>query len=200
VLHIKHVEDNDKDVLTHEIVYRWQTPQEVCETLKQDVKTTTLMTALKYLINSKPSAISWHNGEKDGNCQHHGFHLHILTCQTTNEPSIHQTYAYIKLNKAVNEAGAKIKSQKVKLKPNFSRYMIKEPKTFGGCNNNTIKAQILSEYFEKEMDVEPPTPVQRANAPPPTQKTDCPGTKHGCITKDDSQVQQDRYLSVIPAD
>jgi hypothetical protein len=90
----RYVEDNDKDVLTHGIVYRWQTPQEVCETFKQDTRTTTLMTAIKYLVNSKPSAISWHNGEKDGNCQHHGFHLHILTCQTKkmNPASIKRTH------------------------------------------------------------------------------------------------------------
>jgi hypothetical protein len=121
----RYVEDNDRDVLTHEIVYSWQTPQDVLETLKQDTKTTNLMTAIKYLINNKPSAILWHTGEKDGNCQHHGYRIHVLTCETTNEPSIRQSYPYIKLNKAVTEAQAQLKSQKVKLKPNFSRYMVK---------------------------------------------------------------------------
>lgn len=159
--------DNDPDTLRTEPVYKWQTPQDILNTFKVDEKTTSMITAIKHLINTKPSAISWHNGDTDQNCEHHGYHLHILTSQTTNEPNIAQTYAYMKLQTAAKQAQADLKNQKVKLKPNFSRYMIKAPKTFGGCNNNGMKSLIFSN-LDRPRDPTPPLRVHLAKAPAAT--------------------------------
>lgn len=180
----RYVYDNYLDTLRTEPVYKWQTPQDILNSIKADEKTTAMITAIKHIINTKPSAISWHNGETDQTCEHHGYHLHILTCQTTNEPNITQTYPYIQLQTAVRQANAELKSQKVKLKPNFSRYMVK---TFGGCNNNTMKSLIFSN-MDRPRDITPPLRVQLANAPAATaaRKKDPARAEHGSSSRLDT--------------
>ena len=119
--------------ITENIVISWTTPLYIYQNIQEHQKK--YIDHIKKFINKTKCMISYHDGESDQACKFHSRHYHIMTRLTTNERHIHHNYAYNTLMKNIPT----IKSEKVKLPPNFAQYMTKSPKKCLGTNDQYIR-------------------------------------------------------------
>lgn len=86
--------------ITDLIVLQWTTPIEIYAKLTQENKSR--INEIKNYLNSRASALSYHDGTQDPSCTFHTKHYHLIARLQTKEKHITSNYAFKQLKGKLN--------------------------------------------------------------------------------------------------
>lgn len=149
--HMEYYKKEDHGDITDTTVLNWSTPITTYVKLTHENKTK--IDAIKTYINSRASAICFHNGQEDTNCKFHGIHYHIMVQLETRELHITANSQFRTLKaKLSNGTAWPIYTQKIFSPGNFANYLTKPPRHYMGTNNHTIKVELLKTKAMKTIE------------------------------------------------
>ncbi|KAL4233433.1 hypothetical protein ACF0H5_008114 [Mactra antiquata] len=149
--------------LQHQPIEKWTTPLQVYRDLHK--KQQIIVNTIKQYINSTQVGLTYHDGTKDGACQFHNQHIHLIVrIDKANITHVANTYAYKKLRTTLAQHDVHVKSQKINNPSAFGRYMSQNPRQYLGSNDDRIRCLIPDQHDQIQGDNHTTTTTTTTNA------------------------------------